>query len=71
MLTAANGSDGLRLAREQRPDAITLDVIMPGMDGWSVLSKLTADPELDDIPVIMLTIVDERRPATRSGHPST
>ena len=46
VLTAANGEDGLRLAREQRPDAITLDVMMPGMDGWTVLSRLMADREL-------------------------
>ncbi len=61
MLTAADGEDGLRVAREQRPDAITLDVMMPGMDGWTVLSRLMADPELGDIPVIMLTIVDDKR----------
>jgi CheY-like chemotaxis protein len=61
VLTAANGDDGLRLAREQRPDAITLDVIMPGMDGWSVLSRLMADRELADIPVLMLTMVDDKR----------
>jgi CheY-like chemotaxis protein len=47
-------------ARELRPSAITLDVMMPGMDGWSVLSALKADPELADIPVIMLTIVDDK-----------
>jgi signal transduction histidine kinase/CheY-like chemotaxis protein len=61
VLTAANGEAGLRLAREQRPDAITLDVMMPGMDGWVVLSALMADRELADIPVIMLTIVDDKR----------
>jgi CheY-like chemotaxis protein len=61
VLTAANGEDGLRLAREQRPDAITLDVMMAGMDGWTVLSRLMADAELADIPVIMLTIVDDKR----------
>ncbi len=61
VLTAANGEDGLRLAREQRPDAITLDVMMPGMDGWAVLSALMADLTLADIPVIMLTIVDDKR----------
>jgi GAF domain-containing protein/CheY-like chemotaxis protein len=61
VLTAANGDDGLRLAREQRPDAITLDVMMPGLDGWAVLSRLIADPQLADIPVIMLTIVDDKR----------
>jgi CheY-like chemotaxis protein/anti-sigma regulatory factor (Ser/Thr protein kinase) len=61
VLIAAGGEDGLRLAREHRPDAITLDVIMPGMDGWTVLTALTGDPELSDIPVIMLTIVDDKR----------
>jgi signal transduction histidine kinase/CheY-like chemotaxis protein len=57
--TAARGEEGLRLARELRPDAITLDVIMPGMDGWRVLSALKADRELRDIPVIMVTMVDD------------
>jgi CheY-like chemotaxis protein len=60
VVTAPNGEEGLRLAREQHPDAITLDVMMPGMDGWSVLSALKADPALREIPVVMLTIVDER-----------
>src|SRR5262249_23435406 len=60
VLTAADGPEGLRLARTHRPDAITLDVIMPEMDGWAVLSTLTGDPQLADIPVIMLTIVDDK-----------
>lgn len=55
IVTAANGADGLRLARELHPAAITLDVIMPHMDGWSVLTSLKSDPALADIPVIMLT----------------
>jgi PAS domain S-box-containing protein len=58
--SAASGPDGLRLAREIRPAVITLDVMMPGMDGWAVLTKLKADPDLADIPVIMVTIVDDR-----------
>ena len=58
--TAAGGEAGLRLARELRPDVITLDVMMPGMDGWAVLNELKADPELADIPVVMLTIVDDK-----------
>jgi CheY-like chemotaxis protein len=58
--TAPSGEEGLLLARELRPDAITLDVLMPGMDGWAVLAALKADPELVDIPVIMLTIVDDK-----------
>ena len=60
VVLAAGGEDGLRLARELRPDAITLDVMMPGMDGWAVLSALKADPDLAEIPVIMLTIVDDK-----------
>ena len=58
--TAAGGEAGLRLARELHPDIITLDVMMPDMDGWAVLSDLKADPELADIPVVMLTIVDNK-----------
>ena len=57
---AAGGAEGVRLAGELRPDVITLDVMMPGMDGWAVLTALKADPALAEIPVIMLTIVDER-----------
>ena len=58
--TAADGPMGLELARKLRPAVITLDVMMPGMDGWAVLSRLKADPELADIPVVMLTIVDDK-----------
>jgi CheY-like chemotaxis protein len=61
VVTANNGEDGLRLARELRPMAITLDVIMPGTDGWNVLSALKADPELYEIPVVMVTMLDEQR----------
>ena len=60
VVTAPGGEEGLRRARELRPDAITLDVMMPGMDGWAVLSALKADAEVADIPVIMLTIVDDK-----------
>ncbi|HEY0141800.1 MAG TPA: response regulator [Thermoanaerobaculia bacterium] len=56
---ASGGADGLQLARRIRPAAITLDVMMPGMDGWSVLSALKGDVTLRDIPVIMLTMVDD------------
>ena len=59
-MTAQGGEEGLQRARELRPDAITLDVMMPGMDGWAVLSALKADPDVADIPVVMLTIVDDR-----------
>src|SRR5262249_38831016 len=61
VVTAAGGVEGLKLAKELRPAAITLDVMMPDLDGWSVLAALRKDPELADIPVIMITIVDEHR----------
>ncbi|HQR32268.1 MAG TPA: response regulator [Blastocatellia bacterium] len=57
---ALNGQEGLRLAQELQPAAITLDVMMPGMDGWAVLSALKANSATHDLPVIMLTIVDDR-----------
>jgi signal transduction histidine kinase/CheY-like chemotaxis protein len=60
VVSAAGGEEGLRLASELHPTAITLDVMMPGMDGWAVLTALKADAELADIPVIMLTIVDDK-----------
>jgi signal transduction histidine kinase/CheY-like chemotaxis protein len=60
LLHAASGEQALKLARTMRPDAITLDVVMPKMDGWAVLSALKADVELCDIPVVMVTVLAER-----------
>ena len=60
VVTAGSGDEGLRLAHEIQPAAITLDVLMPEMDGWSVLRALKADPKLRDIPVVMLTMVDDK-----------
>ena len=62
VVTASGGMEGLKRAKELRPTAITLDVMMPDLDGWSVLAALRRDPELADIPVIMVTIVDEHAP---------
>jgi CheY-like chemotaxis protein/anti-sigma regulatory factor (Ser/Thr protein kinase) len=59
-VTAENGEEGLKQARASRPDVITLDVMMPKMDGWAVLQELKSDPELRTIPVIMVTIVDDK-----------
>ena len=64
---ARNGVDGLRLAREGRPQAILLDILMPGADGWQVLSDLKEDPSTADIPVILLTIVDKKALGFRLG----
>jgi CheY-like chemotaxis protein len=58
--TAGSGEEGLRLAHKLKPTAITLDVMMPDMDGWSVLRALKADPVLQDVPVLMLTMVDDK-----------
>ena len=60
VVVAASGEEGLRLAKALRPAMVALDVLMPGMDGWAVLTALKADPDLADIPVIMLTIVDDK-----------
>ena len=59
-MTAKGGHEGLRLTRELHPAAITLDVMMPDLDGWTVLAAIKGDPELADIPVILVTIVDEK-----------
>jgi CheY-like chemotaxis protein len=61
VVVAASGQDGLRLARELRPSAITLDIQMPDRDGWSVLAALKADPELADTPVTIISIYEEQR----------
>ncbi len=58
--TADGGKDGLRLAAELRPAVITLDVKMPDLSGWDVLTALKADDDLRDIPVVLLTMVDDR-----------
>ena len=60
VVTAPTGEEGLRVARELRPDVITLDVLMPGMDGWAVLRSLKSDPDLCEIPVIMITMMDDK-----------
>jgi PAS domain S-box-containing protein len=60
VITAANGEEGLELARKHRPDVITLDVQMPGMDGWEVLKALKSDPSLREIAVVMMTNIDEK-----------
>jgi signal transduction histidine kinase/CheY-like chemotaxis protein len=57
---ASDGEQGLAEARSARPSAIILDVLLPGLDGWEVLRRLKADPEVRDIPVIVVTVVDER-----------
>jgi signal transduction histidine kinase/CheY-like chemotaxis protein len=64
---AATSEAALRLARELHPAAITLDVIMPGADGWRVLSELKSDPATADIPVVVVSILDGREVALEMG----
>jgi signal transduction histidine kinase/CheY-like chemotaxis protein len=64
---ASSGEEGLRKAAQLCPSIIALDVFLPGMDGWSVLSALKADPKLAPIPVVLHTISDDRGLACRLG----
>ena len=60
VIAAGTGEEAVRLARSQRPDAITLDVLMPGMDGWTVLRSLKADPLTAAIPVVVVSMLEDR-----------
>jgi signal transduction histidine kinase/CheY-like chemotaxis protein len=60
LFAAGTGEEGLDLARKKKPDLITLEVVMPGIDGWTVLKNLKADPQLSGIPVVMVSISDDR-----------
>jgi signal transduction histidine kinase/CheY-like chemotaxis protein len=60
ILHASGGREGLKLAKQARPDVITLDIMMPDLDGWSVLKALKSDPELCEIPVVLVTIMRDR-----------
>ncbi len=61
VITADSGATGIARAKEMHPSAITLDIMMPDIDGWTVLAALKGDPRLQDIPVVLVTIVDERQ----------
>jgi len=58
--TASNGTEGIKLAKQIQPQIITLDVMMPGMDGWMVLSALKKDPDLSNIPVVMISLIEDK-----------
>ncbi|MGQ0562359.1 MAG: response regulator [Gemmatimonadota bacterium] len=60
VLLSATGDDGLRAAREEHPDVITLDVLMAGLDGWAVLTRLKGDAATAGIPVLVVTVIDDR-----------
>ncbi len=64
---AENGTRGIELARSSQPDLITLDIVMPDVDGWSVLQQLKSDPSLRDIPVVVLTLMGDSQMAFALG----
>ena len=66
-LRAASGEEGLALARSQHPQVVTLDVFLPTVDGWDVLRVLKGDPDTREIPVVMVTISEDRRKAFSLG----
>jgi CheY-like chemotaxis protein len=65
VLTAANGAEAIERLRADRPDLMLLDIVMPEMDGWSVLREKKGDPQIRDIPTIMISAQNpSERPAT-------
>jgi signal transduction histidine kinase/FixJ family two-component response regulator len=67
VVSASTAEEGVRLARQFRPLLITLDVVLPDSDGWTVLQTVKGDPDLESIPVIMLTMVDNQAMAANLG----
>ena len=64
---AHSGEEGLRMAKQLHPSAIILDVVMPGLDGWGVLAALRSDTGTAEIPIIMVSMLDERERGLRMG----
>jgi DNA-binding response OmpR family regulator len=67
-LEANGGWEGLDLARKERPDLILLDLMMPDVDGWEVHRQLKADDELEDIPIIVVTILGRNTDSVFGSH---
>ena len=59
VLKAENGADGVALARQEKPDAVLMDIVMPGLNGFQATRQLTKDPETNHIPVIIVTTKDQ------------
>ncbi len=66
-LHARDGEEGLELARKHRPDAITLDILLPGQDGWEILKELKDDPATQEIPVLIVTVSEGRQVGVTLG----
>jgi len=67
VVTAADREDGLKVIREQNPDIALIDVLMPKMDGLELLAELKKDPELQKIPVIIMSNVNDSETMTKAG----
>ena len=67
VVSASDGPSGVGLVQRLSPEAVVLDISLPGIDGWGVLSRLSADPSTAAIPVVVVSIVDERRRGLASG----
>ena len=67
VIAARDGPAGLEAVRQNRPSAVLLDIRLPGMDGWEVLTTLKQDPDTRDIPVIVVSIVDEQQRGAALG----
>ena len=59
VLQATNGADGVALARQEKPDAVLMDIVMPGLNGFQATRQLMKDPETSAIPVIVVTTKDQ------------
>jgi CheY-like chemotaxis protein len=67
IVSALDGADGLSKARSANPDLILLDILMPGKDGWTVLAELKADQALNEIPIIIISMLDDDQSAQSLG----
>ncbi len=67
IISALNGEQGIARAKELKPDLILLDILMPGKDGWTVLAELRDDEQLADIPIIVISMLDDDQSATALG----
>jgi len=59
IIIASNGADGVAMAKQNKPDAVLMDVVMPGLNGFQATRQITRDPDTKDIPVIIVTTKDQ------------